>query len=172
VILCWLQYLQAFALVAIPPIGAWLAWQQVQIARVKLQHDLYDRRYQVFDATRRLLANVCATGYASDEAQRAFMLGDAIACPAQLEDSEWAAMSDIDWGAREAAATLVVASTAAVTRNDGGVQSGQDQPGGEREEEDALIEADAGPRPASANGAPAFARVPINMRASSAHPKR
>jgi glyoxylase-like metal-dependent hydrolase (beta-lactamase superfamily II) len=32
----------------------------------------------------------------SSGTQRAFMLGDAIACPAQLEDSEWAAMSDID----------------------------------------------------------------------------
>ena len=28
--------------------------------------------------------------------QRAFLLGDAMACPAQLEDAEWAAMSDID----------------------------------------------------------------------------
>jgi diguanylate cyclase (GGDEF)-like protein len=37
-----------------------------------------------------------------------------------------AAMSDVDWGAREAAATLVVASTAAASGNDGGVQSGQD----------------------------------------------
>lgn len=32
----------------------------------------------------------------SSGTDRAFMLGDAIACPAQLEDSEWAAMSDID----------------------------------------------------------------------------
>jgi len=32
----------------------------------------------------------------SSGTQRAFMLGDAIGCPAQLEDSEWAAMSDID----------------------------------------------------------------------------
>jgi glyoxylase-like metal-dependent hydrolase (beta-lactamase superfamily II) len=32
----------------------------------------------------------------SSGTQRAFVLGDAIACPAQLEDSEWAAMSDID----------------------------------------------------------------------------
>lgn len=28
--------------------------------------------------------------------QRAFLLGDAMACPAQLENAEWAAMSDID----------------------------------------------------------------------------
>jgi glyoxylase-like metal-dependent hydrolase (beta-lactamase superfamily II) len=32
----------------------------------------------------------------SSGTERAFMLGDAIACPAQLEDAEWAAMSDID----------------------------------------------------------------------------
>ncbi|MGH2758130.1 MAG: MBL fold metallo-hydrolase [Actinomycetota bacterium] len=33
---------------------------------------------------------------ASSGNQRAFMLGDAVTCPAQLEDSEWTAMSDID----------------------------------------------------------------------------
>ena len=69
----WLQYLQAFALVTIPPIGAWLAWQQVQIARVKLQHDLFDRRFRVFDAVRRLLANICANGDASDEEIHGFV---------------------------------------------------------------------------------------------------
>jgi Family of unknown function (DUF5677) len=31
----WLQHLQAFAVVAIPAIAAWLVWQQVQIARVR-----------------------------------------------------------------------------------------------------------------------------------------
>lgn len=35
---------------------------------------------------------------ASSGTQRAFMLGDAMACPAQFEDSEWAAMSDVDPG--------------------------------------------------------------------------
>jgi hypothetical protein len=43
----------------------------VQIARVKLQHDLFDRRYGVFDATRKLLANICAKGNASEEDMRA-----------------------------------------------------------------------------------------------------
>lgn len=69
------QYLQALAVVAIAAIGAWLAWQQVQIASVKLQHDLYDRRYRVFDATRTLLVNLCRKGNASDEDMRAFVLG-------------------------------------------------------------------------------------------------
>jgi hypothetical protein len=67
----WLQYLQTASLTAIPIIGALLAWQQVQIARVKLQHDLFERRYRDLDATRKLLANVCATGNASEKAQRA-----------------------------------------------------------------------------------------------------
>ncbi len=33
---------------------------------------------------------------ASSATLRAFLLGDAMACPAQFEDAEWAAMSDID----------------------------------------------------------------------------
>src|SRR5438105_2018099 len=70
----WLQYLQTVALTAIPFIGAWLAWQQVHIARVKLQHDLFERRYKVFDATRKLLISILVTGTASEEARRAFAL--------------------------------------------------------------------------------------------------
>jgi hypothetical protein len=74
-ILACLQYLQALAVVAIAAIGAWLAWQQVQIARIKLQHDLYDRRYRVFDATRKLVLNICVNRTASEEDTSAFRLG-------------------------------------------------------------------------------------------------
>ena len=59
----------------IPLVGAWLAWQQVQIARVKLQHDLFERRYNVFAAARRLLAQIDTHRRPSDEDLRAFMLG-------------------------------------------------------------------------------------------------
>jgi hypothetical protein len=48
----WIQYVQAFALVLIPFIGAWIAWQQVKIARTKLQHDLYDKRFAVYVAAK------------------------------------------------------------------------------------------------------------------------
>ena len=58
----WLQILQAFSVLCISGVGAWLAWQQVQIARVKLQHDLYDRRYRVFDATLKFLVEVTGHG--------------------------------------------------------------------------------------------------------------
>ena len=62
-------------MVAIPAVGAWLAWQQVQIARVKLQHDLYVRRFRVFDAARRFVANICSNGTTTDEDVRAFIVG-------------------------------------------------------------------------------------------------
>ncbi len=50
----WVQVLllvlQALAVPVIAAAGVWIARQQMHIARVKLQHDLYDRRYAVFQA--------------------------------------------------------------------------------------------------------------------------
>jgi hypothetical protein len=70
----WLQILQAFSVLCISGVGAWLAWQQVQIARVKLQHDLYDRRYRVFDATLKFLVEVTGHGGAvPQEALQSFL---------------------------------------------------------------------------------------------------
>lgn len=40
------------------------------------------------------LGHLCVV--ASSGAERAFMLGDAVTCPAQLNDAEWSAMSDVD----------------------------------------------------------------------------
>lgn len=37
---------------------AFIAWQQWQVARSKLRLDLFDRRYKVFEATRKFLAVV------------------------------------------------------------------------------------------------------------------
>jgi len=36
-------------------VGAWIALQQMHLARVKLQHDTYDRKYAVFQAVRWVL---------------------------------------------------------------------------------------------------------------------
>jgi hypothetical protein len=48
----WVQYAQALGppLLAgvIGTVGAWIAFQQMHLARVKLQHDTYDRKYAVF----------------------------------------------------------------------------------------------------------------------------
>jgi hypothetical protein len=86
----WLQILQAFALLAISAAGAVLAWQQVRIADAKLQHDLYDRRFKVFDATRRMLASTPPTlehgfrpenlgAFVADTADAIFLFDDEIA---------------------------------------------------------------------------------------------
>jgi hypothetical protein len=58
----WVQVLQALAVPTIAVAGAYLAWQQVTIARTKLRHDLFDRRFKVFDVTRTFLARVMGSG--------------------------------------------------------------------------------------------------------------
>jgi hypothetical protein len=77
----WVQYLQALGApllaVVIAAVGALLAWQQVKLARVRLQHDLYDRRFAVFEAARKLLADVLAQSNATDEQIRSYVIGTA-----------------------------------------------------------------------------------------------
>ena len=55
--------------------GRRVGQQQVQIARVKLQHELYDRRFAVFDAARKLLLEVITNGDASPSALNAYTIG-------------------------------------------------------------------------------------------------
>jgi hypothetical protein len=73
----WVQVLQALAVPVIAAVGAWVAIQQMWIARVKLRHDLYDRRYAVFHATRRLLDEVISNKIVSGDTLRSFVLGTA-----------------------------------------------------------------------------------------------
>lgn len=52
-----------------------IAKEQADIAREKLRHDLYERRYRVFDATRKLLCEVAVHRSPSDDDLRAFIIG-------------------------------------------------------------------------------------------------
>jgi hypothetical protein len=70
----WVQALQALAVPVIAAVGAWVAVQQMVIARVKLQHDLYDRRYAVFDAVRAFLNEAISSQIVSQETFRMFAL--------------------------------------------------------------------------------------------------
>jgi hypothetical protein len=70
----WVQALQALAVPVIAAVGAWVAVQQMVIARVKLQHDLYDRRYAVFDAVRAFLNEAISSKIVSPETFRMFAL--------------------------------------------------------------------------------------------------
>lgn len=91
----WYQFLKDFAGPAATMIAAFAALSvtayfachqkrsaedQAHTAREKLRHDLYDRRYRVFDAARRLLAQIASQRIASDEDLRRFVIdtGDAM----------------------------------------------------------------------------------------------
>ena len=60
----WVQYGQALGppllAAVIGGVGAWIALQQMHLARVKLQHDTYDRKYAVFAAVHWLLTGISA----------------------------------------------------------------------------------------------------------------
>jgi hypothetical protein len=55
----WVQYAQALGApllaVVIGGFGAWIGFQQMRLARIKVQHDTYDRKYAVFQAVRWVL---------------------------------------------------------------------------------------------------------------------
>jgi hypothetical protein len=62
----WVQYVQALGIpiagALITIVGAGIAYQQMRIARVKLQHDLYERRLAIFSAARDLLSEIVKNG--------------------------------------------------------------------------------------------------------------
>jgi hypothetical protein len=82
-----LQNLQTVALISIPLVGVWIAWQQMEIARARLRHDLYDRRIKVFEAVRDLLLReILPNAIPSDEGIRHFVRGTADAGFVMSED--------------------------------------------------------------------------------------
>lgn len=56
-------------------LGAWIAIQQMLIAGSRLRYDLYDRRYKIFEATRKFHIAVLQGAKPSEEDLRAFVLG-------------------------------------------------------------------------------------------------
>jgi hypothetical protein len=56
----WMQW--AIALIIISCLGSWIAFKQVRIAAAKLNLDLYDRRFKVFDAARHFVGEFLVEG--------------------------------------------------------------------------------------------------------------
>jgi hypothetical protein len=73
----WVQWAQAIALLVISVVGVWIASKQWRIAAAKLNLDLYDRRFAVFDAARNLILGVLQHGAALPKDLNAFRLGTA-----------------------------------------------------------------------------------------------
>lgn len=49
-------------LAAVAVVGAIIAWGQYSLAQDRLRHDLYDRRYKVFEGARKFLAEIMRDG--------------------------------------------------------------------------------------------------------------
>jgi hypothetical protein len=73
----WVQWLQALAVPVIALVGTWIALQQMHLAAVKLRHDLYERRFKVFDATRALLSATLTQGYPTKDQLNSYEIATA-----------------------------------------------------------------------------------------------
>ena len=63
----WTAYLTALLTPTLAVLGAHIAYRQWQLAQNKLKFDLFDRRFQVYEAARNLLASIMTSGKAQDD---------------------------------------------------------------------------------------------------------
>jgi len=71
----WMQWAQAIALIVISCLGSWIAFKQVRIAAAKLNFDLYDKRFKVFEAARQYLVLALQSNDVTPEHTNQFHLG-------------------------------------------------------------------------------------------------
>lgn len=68
--ICDLQWATIFSALLTPTVagfGLFIAYRQWAVARNKLKHDLFERRFKVYEAARNLLAAIMTSGKAKDE---------------------------------------------------------------------------------------------------------
>ena len=70
----WVQYVEAFGPVTIGLAVAAVAWMQWQVNRNRLKHELFDRRYVVFEAAREFLRRTIVDGKVNTKARIDFFL--------------------------------------------------------------------------------------------------
>jgi hypothetical protein len=76
----WVQYAQALVAPVLTIAGVGIAWGQLALARARMKHDLYDRRYKIFQGARAFIVEVCQEGRAENERVLAYHrdTGDAV----------------------------------------------------------------------------------------------
>jgi hypothetical protein len=62
----WVHYAQALVAPVVTVVGIVIAWGQFSLARMRLQHDLYDRRYKLYESARKLITQIVREGSASN----------------------------------------------------------------------------------------------------------
>ncbi len=63
----WLQWLQALSLPAVAAVAAWIAFHQMQTARVKLQLDLYKQRHDIYQAVMKYWVTSATRGSSEED---------------------------------------------------------------------------------------------------------
>ncbi len=58
----WMKYLQATSIIMLPFFGTWITLRQMRLAEAKLKHDLFDRRFAVFEAAANFIATILREG--------------------------------------------------------------------------------------------------------------
>ena len=71
--------LQAVFTFAIAMFVAWIAFQQYQVAKRKLRHELFDRRYEVYESVRKFLSSVATHARVDGDEMVKFLEGTATA---------------------------------------------------------------------------------------------
>jgi hypothetical protein len=59
----WMQWIQAIAVLVIAGVGVRIAYKQARIAEGKLNLDLFDKRFAVFDAARDMIGKFLREGH-------------------------------------------------------------------------------------------------------------
>jgi hypothetical protein len=71
----WMQWAQALALIVISCLGSWIAFKQARIATAKLNLDLYEKRFAVFEQARIYLRQFVGEAKVTMEEINAFIVG-------------------------------------------------------------------------------------------------
>lgn len=83
----WTTYLSALLVPTVAVLGFIITYRQWRTAQNKLKLDLFERRFSVYDAARRLLASIMTSGKAKDEETFKFLSG--------TREAKWLLNADI-----------------------------------------------------------------------------
>ncbi|MEM5406200.1 hypothetical protein [Paraburkholderia unamae] len=83
----WTAYLSALMVPLIAVLGVAIAYRQWRTAQNKLKLDLFEKRFSVYDAARRMLASVMTSGKVRDEELFKFMVA--------TREAKWLLSNDV-----------------------------------------------------------------------------
>lgn len=71
----WTQISAALLTPTVAILGIYIAWRQWKTAQDRLKHDLFEKRFSVYESTRKFIASIVQTGKAKDEKIHEFLYG-------------------------------------------------------------------------------------------------